>query len=278
MEVIKINEFSLKDVILISSLPDMGKVGGLVTQHLLKHFNAKPSLRIIISDKPWVNQKNGLINIPKDEYLLSVDEKTNLVIFSGNNQPQEPSTVIELAERIISETKNIGKIKMVITTGGYMPVEHSENNSVFGVATNEKSIELLKQNKIPLLGNEVSSITWFNGLIMGKALENNIDAIGLFGEISDTDSEQFKAASNVVKKIQEFIKLAIDTDDLDKKNSKISYKSSKRKTGNWVVTLFLFQAVHHLLQSTNMVYHQHQQPKAFHEIQLLQQLLAQDLL
>ncbi len=231
MEVIKINEFSLKDVILISSLPDMGKVGGLVTQHLLKHFNAKPALKIIISDKPWVNQKNGLINIPKDEYLLSVDEKTNLVIFSGNNQPQEPSTVIELAERIISETKNIGKIKMVIATGGYMPVEHSENNSVFGVATNEKSIELLKQNKIPLLGNEVSSITWFNGLIMGKALENNIDAIGLFGEISDTDSEQFKAASNVVKKIQEFIKLTIDTDDLDKKIPKPVTKAQNERPG-----------------------------------------------
>lgn len=231
MKVIKINDFSLNDIILIGSLPDMGKVGGLVTQHLLKQFNAKPALKIILSDKPWVNQKDGLINIPKDEYLLSVDEKTNLVIFSGNNQPQEPSTVIALAEKIISETKNIGNLKMVIATGGYMPVEHSQNNLVYGVATNEKAIEMLKQNKIPLLGNEVNSITWFNGLIMGKALENNIDAIGLFGEISDTDSEQFKAASNVVKKIQEFIKMTIDTDELDKKIPKPAKKMQNERPG-----------------------------------------------
>ena len=36
MKVNKIQDFKLKDIILISSLPDMGKVGGLVTQHLNK--------------------------------------------------------------------------------------------------------------------------------------------------------------------------------------------------------------------------------------------------
>lgn len=230
METIKINDFSLKEVILISSLPDMGKVGGLVTQHLLKQFNAKPTLKVILSDKPWVNQKEGFITIPKDEYVLSVDEKSNLVIFSGNNQPQEPSSVIDLAEKIILETKKIGNLKMVIATGGYMPVEPSKN-AVYGVATSENAMQLLKKHQIPLLGNEVSSITWFNGLIMGKALENNIDAVGLFGEISDTESEQFNAASNVVKKIQEIINLTINTDDLDKKIPKPVKNSKNERPG-----------------------------------------------
>lgn len=34
MEVVKVRNFSLNNIILASSLPDMGKVGGLVTQHL----------------------------------------------------------------------------------------------------------------------------------------------------------------------------------------------------------------------------------------------------
>lgn len=49
---------------------------------------------------------------------------------------------------------------------------------------------MLKKHKIAKLGNEVGSIARFNGLIMIKALENKIDAVGLFGEITDTDTEQ----------------------------------------------------------------------------------------
>lgn len=217
MEVVKVRDFSLNNIILVSSLPDMGKVGGLVTQHLQKQLDAKPMLKITLSNKPWVNHKDGIISIPKDEYTLSVDEKNNIMIFSGNNQPPESTDVIKLSDKILSEVKKIGNIKLVITAGGYMPVEQSDINSVYGVATNEASLELLKKHKIAKLGNEVGSITWFNGLIMGKALENKIDAVGLFGEISDTDTEQYKAASNVIKKIQEIINLDISTVEIDKK-------------------------------------------------------------
>ncbi|KAG2479335.1 MAG: hypothetical protein NPMRd3_610001, partial [Nitrosopumilales archaeon] len=40
MKIAKIQDFNLKDITLISSLPDMGKVGGLVTQHLTKTLKA----------------------------------------------------------------------------------------------------------------------------------------------------------------------------------------------------------------------------------------------
>lgn len=216
MEVVKVRDFSLNNIILVSSLPDMGKVGGLVTQHLRKQLDAKPMLKITLSNKPWVNHKDGIISIPKDEYTLSVDEKNNIMIFSGNNQPPESEDVIKLSDKILSEVKKIGSIKLVITAGGYMPVEQSNANSVY-VATNESSLELLKKHKIAKLGNEVGSITWFNGLIMGKALENKIDAVGLFGEITDTDTEQYKAASNVIKKIQEIVNLEISTVEIDNK-------------------------------------------------------------
>ena len=41
MKIEKIEDFSLKDITLISSLPDMGRVGGLVTQHLSKKLSSK---------------------------------------------------------------------------------------------------------------------------------------------------------------------------------------------------------------------------------------------
>ena len=37
MEIKNIHDYKLKDIVLISSLPDMGKVGGIVTQHIIKN-------------------------------------------------------------------------------------------------------------------------------------------------------------------------------------------------------------------------------------------------
>ena len=75
MNVEKIKSFNLRDIILISSLPDMGKVGGLVTQHLIKVMDATKTAKIVLHDKPWINQKDGIIEYPSvgaivDDHVL----------------------------------------------------------------------------------------------------------------------------------------------------------------------------------------------------------------
>ena len=55
--------------------------------------------------------KNGLIDLPHDEYFITIDEKNSVAIFSGENQPQEPSTVFEIAEAVLSTVKKNGKHK-----------------------------------------------------------------------------------------------------------------------------------------------------------------------
>ena len=217
MNVEKIQDFSLKDIILISSLPDMGRVGGLVTKHLTKKLNTKKTSKIILTDKPWVNLKNGLIDLPHDEYELSVDEKNSIVIFTGENQPQEPGTVFEIANSVLSTVEKMGNIKMVITTGGYLPSENSKGTGVFGVATDSKTSDMLKTHDVQPLGAEVNTITWFNGVILGLAKNQKIDGIGLFGEILEPESPQYKTASNIVKAIGKILGIEIGTEELDKK-------------------------------------------------------------
>lgn len=217
MKVEKIQDFALKDIVLISSLPDMGKVGGLVTQHLTRKLNTKNAAKIILADKPWVNLKNGLINLPYDEYTLTVDEKNSIVIFTGENQPQEPGTVFELANSVLSTVAQMGNIKMVISTGGYLPSENGNREHVFSVATNANSLDMLKTFGVDPLASEVNSITWFNGLILGIAKNQNIDGIGLFGEISDAETPQYKTASNVTSVIEKILGITIGTVELDEK-------------------------------------------------------------
>jgi proteasome assembly chaperone (PAC2) family protein len=217
MEIKNIHDYKLKDIVLISSLPDMGKVGGIVTQHIIKKLDAKKAAQIFLADKPWVNLKEGLVNLPTDEYFLAVDEKNSIVIFTGENQPQEPGTVFKIANKVLDTVTQMGNIKIVISAGGYLPSENGKGDSVFGVATNSSSIDLLKSNNVKPLASEVKSITWFNGVILGISKSKNIDGIGLFGEIVDAESPQYKAASNILKVIGKILKIEIGTKELDDK-------------------------------------------------------------
>ena len=215
MNVKKIQDFKLKDIILISSLPDMGKVGGLVTQHLTKKLETKNAAQIILSDKPWVNLKDALIELPHDKYTISVNEKNSVVIFTGENQPQEPGTVFEIANTVLDTVEQIGNIKMVISAGGYLPSDSEKSARVFGVGTDKNMIKKLKSYEVKPLSSEVKSITWFNGVILGIAKNRNIEGIGLFGEIQNAESPQYKAASNILKVIEKILKIKIDTKELD---------------------------------------------------------------
>ena len=217
MKIKNIHDYKLKDIILISSLPDMGKVGGIVTQHIIKKLDAKKAVQIFLADKPWVNLKEGLVDLPTDEYLLAVDEKNSIVIFTGENQPQEPGTVFKIANKVLDSVAQMGNIKMVISAGGYLPSKSGNGDTVFGVATNSSSMDLLKSNNVKPLVSEVKSITWFNGVILGISKSKNIDGIGLFGEIVDAESPQYKAASNILKVIGKILKIEIGTKELDDK-------------------------------------------------------------
>ena len=217
MQVIKIQDFNLKDIVLISSLPDTGKVGGLVTQHLSRKLETKKAAQIILADKPWINLNDGVIELPHDEYTLSVDERNSVVIFTGENQPHEPGTVFEIADKVLDIVSQMGNIKMVISAGGYLPSEGGKATKVYGVATNSQTIDFLKSFDVKLLSSEVKSITWFNGLILGIAKSRKINAVGLFGEILDAESPQYKTASNIINVIEKMLQIKIDTKELDEK-------------------------------------------------------------
>jgi len=227
MRIQKLKNFKLKDFVLISSLPDMGRVGGLVSDHISKNLETELAGKITIMDKPWVNQKNRIIDNPKDEYSVFVDEKNSVVVFTGDNQPQEATTVLDLSKNVISMVQEFGEIKLVISSGGYMPQNQEIQDNVYGIATDRKTSDILKRNGIKTLDSQVNSITWFNGLILGKAKKLGIPGIGLFGEISESNTPQYKAAVNVIRKIQEITGIKINTSGLSKK---IIKKPEEKKT------------------------------------------------
>lgn len=215
MKVNFVGSYNLKDIVLIASLPDMGRVGGLVSNHIAKITSAKEAVRITVTDKPWINQNNGLVELPNDEYKILVDEKNSLVVFTGENQPQEPYAVFDLVNFVMDTVQKWGNLRMVISTGGYLPMQKATGDDVYGVATSSKMLDGLKPHGISTLPNDVKSITWFNGLILGAAKSKNIEGIGLFGEINDPESPQHKSAKNIINKIEKILGIQINTDELN---------------------------------------------------------------
>lgn len=189
----------LDDIILIASLPDMGRVGGIVSSYLARELNTKLVASIVSKDKPWVVYKDGLARLEKDVYNIYVDVKNSIVVFTGNSQPHEGFEVFNLCNMLLELVQNFGKIKRVYTAGGYLKERVVDEPRVYGAVNNPKLLKWLDEFGLNVLGGEISTITWFNGLILGVAAEYNIDGIGLFGEIDNPHIEQFTTAKNVIK-------------------------------------------------------------------------------
>lgn len=83
---------------------------------------------------------------------------------------------------------------------------------------------------------EISSITWFNGLILGLSHERGIDAIGLFGEIAETTVPQPLAAKNIISAFSKLERIPIDTKPLDRQYESIMEEIQKKR-GNQVRAL-----------------------------------------
>ncbi|RMF32291.1 MAG: hypothetical protein D6752_00430 [Candidatus Nitrosothermus koennekii] len=187
------------EIILIASLPDMGKVGGLVSSYLARELNTKLVASIESKEKPWVIYKDGVARLHTDIYNLYSDDKNAIMIFTGNTQPQEGFEVFNLCKMLIELVKNFGNIRRIYTAGGYLKDKVIDEPKVYGAVNNPRLLNILDRFDILTLGGEISTITWFNGLILGIANEYNIDAIGLFAEIDNPHIEQPRAAKSIIK-------------------------------------------------------------------------------
>lgn len=88
---------------------------------------------------------------------------------------------------------------------------------------------MLAKAGIDPVGNEITSITWFSGLILGVAAERGIDAIGMFGEIAGTTVPQPLAAKAIISALAKLEGMSIDTKSLNRHYESILEDIQKNK-------------------------------------------------
>jgi uncharacterized protein len=202
----KIDHFTV-----FASLPDMGRVGGLVSSFLASNLKAEHIANIISSPKPWVNVKDGVVESATDVYRIYFSDNDKLLILTGDVQPEDHRELLDLCHVFLDFCLSIGKIKRLYTAGGSLNEMLTGEPRVVGVTTKPELTKILESSNVDTLGSEFTTITWFNGLILGIASDRNIEAIGFYGEISDKTLPQPLAAKSIVKAFSRIERLPIST-------------------------------------------------------------------
>jgi proteasome assembly chaperone (PAC2) family protein len=235
-----LKQINLDNFVVFASLPDMGKVGGLASEHLIKELQVEKFAEIRIFEKPWVKNQKGLVKPEIDIYDLSVNYENKLIIMTGKEQPQDPGNLLNLCITTFDIIKNIGVPKIIYTAGGYHQPLLAQAPKVYAVSTDREIIVKLKTQGFNVFGKEIEVITWFNGVILGVASEMKLKAIGLFGEITETNEKQPLAAKAVLKAFSTLEDISINTDGfdleyenqmLDKNKRNDKYDETSKKPG-----------------------------------------------
>jgi uncharacterized protein len=200
---------------IFASLPDMGRVGGLVSSFLASNLETEHIANIISNPKPWVNVKDGVIESTRDIYKIYFSDREKLLILTGEMQPEDHRELLELCNTFLDFCLSIGDVKRLYTAGGSLNEMLTGEPRVVGVATKPQLKEILVSSDVDTLGSEFTTITWFNGLILGMASDRNIEAIGFYGEISDKTLPQPLAAKSIVKAFAKIEHLSISTKPFD---------------------------------------------------------------
>jgi uncharacterized protein len=200
---------------IFASLPDMGRVGGLVSSFLASNLETEHIANIISNPKPWVNVKDGVIESTRDIYKIYFSDREKLLILTGEMQPEDHRELLELCNTFLDFCSSIGDVKRLYTAGGSLNEMLTGEPRVVGVATKPQLKEILVSSDVDTLGSEFTTITWFNGLILGMASDRNIEAIGFYGEISDKSLPQPLAAKSIVKAFAKIEHLSVSTKPFD---------------------------------------------------------------
>jgi hypothetical protein len=200
MEFSQTEEPEIEKPIIIAAMQDMGNVGSIVVNFINKSLHTR-KFRTAKSQFPtYVIDKGGYIDVPLENWEYKFTD--GLIIFGGGTgQPNSNSELNALCQDVIDVSKKYSA-KFIYTLGGFHTPKILDKNPKTFVTTTSQ--DLTKQ--IVGMGIETtpqkSMITGFNGLILGFAKQNNIQGIGMYGELNDPQIPQYRAAISIIKTLE----------------------------------------------------------------------------
>ena len=205
---------------MIAAWPGIGNVANIVATYLQRKLDFKRLGEIEAShffDPIGVVVSDNVVEAPqfpqsKFYYWKNEGGGGDLILFIGDDQPAEKG--YELANCVLDVGINF-QVKRIYTSAAALTrIHHTEQPSVWGVASNQQLTDELRRYDLVQRGN--LQIRGLNGLLLGVAKERNVEGICLLGEVPvyATRIHNPMAALAVIKVLAKILGIEIDTTEL----------------------------------------------------------------
>ena len=172
---------------LLAVWPGIGNVALIIARYIKDKLKAEEIGEIEpfgFFDPIGIMVKSNIIEAPqfpesKFYYWQNPNSDRDLLLFISDEQPSFKG--YDLAGCVLDVSQKL-KVKRVYTCAAAIArIHHTEKPKVWGAATNQKLLEVLRKYDVILRGD--IQIAGLNGLFLGVAKERGFDGICLLGEV-----------------------------------------------------------------------------------------------
>jgi uncharacterized protein (TIGR00162 family) len=224
-----VDEVKLKNSVLIVGLPGIGNVGKITADFLVEKLKAKKLADIYSYHLPpqVLMNEDAYARLVKNELFYKKRKDGDIVVFTGDFQGLTSQGQYEICFKVLELGKKLD-IKKIITLGGYQIGKLMEIPRVLGAYTSESLRREVEKLGVVFSKNEPGGgIVGGAGLFLGIGAELfELPGVCLMGETSGYFTDP-KSAKQVTKVLVDYLKLGMDTLDLDEKIREIEEITSR---------------------------------------------------
>lgn len=214
-----LEDVELNNPVFIEALPGIGHVGKLAADHMIDEFNATKFAEIYSPSFPpqvFVGEEGLIENMINELYYVKNvgEDNLDIIILVGNTQALSPEGQYGVCQDILNFVKGKGASK-IFTLGGMATGQPVEESKIFGAATDEENIELLKEAEVEIRSND-GGIVGASGLFLGLGLRQEMNGICLMGQTPGYFIYA-QSAEAILNKLAVLLNFEIDTDKLEER-------------------------------------------------------------
>lgn len=213
-----LNIIKENDSYLLCGFPGSGSVGKLAIEYIINELKAIHILDIYSSVFPpqIIINETGLCELVKNSIYVAETKRNkdnkfvNLILITGDVQPNINNYEYILSKKIMDILRKF-KIRKIISLAANVTGNIVEDPQIYGTCTNSKDLELLRQNRIEIMGN--GFVNGMNGIVIGVSALEGLDGICLLGETSGYIIDA-SVAHKILKKINELLEICITLENM----------------------------------------------------------------
>jgi len=210
----------LNSPVMLAAWPGIGNVALIVATYLKRKLDFKELGEVEASnffDPIGVVVKDNVVEAPQFPesrfyYWKNKGEGSDMILFIGEDQPTTKG--YELANCVLDLAMGFQVKRIYTCAAAITRIHHTEQPSVWGVATSQPMTEELKKYNLVQRGN--LQIAGLNGLLLGVTKERGIEGVCLLGEVPiyATRIQNPMAALAVLKVLTTMLDINVDMAEL----------------------------------------------------------------